>query len=132
MRDLVLPTFAMDCQDWLVIDPAEAGLPEEVGGAPLLAVLSTVVLEDAAFRPASGVLTVGLLDSDLPESREVAPGSVAERLIDGDEDLRSRRYLLPAPDRRLAMLAEFTLPDGPDPALDARVEALMASFHWAG
>lgn len=130
MKDLVLPTFAMDCRDWLVVTPEQAGLPEEVGGAPLLAVLSTVLVDDGEFRPASGVLTVGLLDSALPDSTPVPGAQVACRLLDSDEDRRVRRYLMPAPDRRLAMLAEFTLPDGPDAELIERVEALMASFRW--
>ena len=62
MKDLVLPAFAMDCRDWLVITPTQAGLPDEVAGAPLLAVLSTAVLGADSFRSASAVLTVGLLD----------------------------------------------------------------------
>jgi hypothetical protein len=132
MYDLVLPTFAMDCRDWLVITPEEAGLPDEVGGAPLLAVLSTVLLDGEGFYPASGVLTVGLLDTDLPPSTPVPGAPVAARLVEGEEDSGVRRYVMPAPDRRLAMLAEFTLPDGPLAGLVARVEALMASFRWAG
>jgi hypothetical protein len=131
MNDLVLPTFAMDCRDWLVITPEQAGLPDEVAGAPLLAVLSTVLLDDGEFHPASGVLTVGLLDAELPPSTPVPGGQVASRLIEREDDVRVRRYLMPAPDRRLGMLAEFTLPDGPLAGLVSRVEALMASFHWA-
>lgn len=132
MHDLVLPTFVMDCRDWLVVTPDDAGLPDEVAGAPLLAVLSTVLIEDGQFRPASAVLTVGLLDDDLPPNVAVSGGEVARRLLDPEEDLRVRRYLMPAPDGRLGMLAEFTLPDGPDPALEQRVDTLMASFRWAG
>src|SRR5665647_2317698 len=83
MKDLVLPAFAMDCRDWLVVTPAQVGLPDEVGGAPLLAVLSTAVLGQNSFRSASAVLTVGLLDSDVP-ARPVAGGTVAVELVDGD------------------------------------------------
>jgi hypothetical protein len=131
MKDLVLPAFAMDCRDWLVVTPNQAGLPDEVAGAPLLAVLSTVVLGEASFRSASAVLTVGLLDSDIP-TRAVAPGSVAAELLDGDEPSDSLRYILPTPDGQLALLAEFTTPDGADPEVVERVESLMASFRWAG
>ncbi len=62
--ELALPAFQMDCRDWLVITPSETGLPDEVAGTPLLAVLSTVVLDADEFRSVSAVLTVGLLDDD--------------------------------------------------------------------
>jgi hypothetical protein len=130
MRDVVLPAFEMDCREWLVITPAEAGLPEEVGGAPLLAVLSTAVLDDDSFRAATGVLSVGLLDSDLP-SRPIGNGSVAAELIEAGEPPESVRYVLPAPEGQLALLAEFTMPDGAEPAVVDRVQALMKSFRWA-
>lgn len=131
MKDLVLPAFAMDCRDWLVITPTQAGLPDEVAGAPLLAVLSTVVLGEDSFRSASAVLTVGLLDSEIP-TRAVAGGSVAAELLDGDEPSDSLRYVLPTPDGQLALLAEFTTPDGVHPEVVERIESLMASFRWAG
>ena len=129
MKDLVLPAFEMDCRDWLVATPAEAGLPDEIAGAPLLAVLSTVVLGTESFVPASGVITVGLLDDELPPSRPLSADSVAAELLDDDPECV--RFLLPAPDLQLALLAEFTLPEGADPELLARVEALMLSFRWA-
>ena len=53
--DVVLPAFEMDCRDWLVVTPTTDGLPEEVGGAPLLAVLSTAVFDAAT---AAGVDTL--------------------------------------------------------------------------
>ncbi|HEY2166880.1 MAG TPA: hypothetical protein VGH01_06915 [Jatrophihabitantaceae bacterium] len=132
MRDLVLPAFAMDCRDWLVITPSQAGLPEEVGGAPLLAVLSTAVVGTDDLRSASGVLTVGLLDADIP-TKPVPGSAVALELVEDDwsraED--SHRYLLPAPEGQLALVAEFSTPDGTDAEVVERIEALMASFHWA-
>jgi hypothetical protein len=130
MTNLVLPAFSMNCGDWLVVTPAEAGFSEEIEGAPLLAVLSTVLLDGGDFREASCVLTIGLVDEDLPRTREVGGGSVAAELIEADEPDRSVRYLLPAPDGRLTLLAEFTMPGGGDPDVRARIEALMASFHW--
>jgi hypothetical protein len=130
MRDLVLPAFEMDCREWLVVTPAEAGLPDEVAGVPLLAVLSTAVLDDDSFRAATGVLSVGLLDGDLP-ARPIGHGSVAAELIEAGEPPESVRYVLPTPEGQLALLAEFTMPDGAEPAVVDRVQALMKSFRWA-
>ena len=136
MRDLVLPAFEMDCRDWLVVTPAEAGLPDEIAGSPLLAVLSTVVLGAESFVPASGVLTVGLLDDDLPPSRSLGDCVAAELVDSADGHDESVRYVLPAPDQRLALLAEFSLAerghaDELDAEVLARIESLMRSFRWA-
>jgi hypothetical protein len=130
MRDLVLPAFEMDCRDWLVVTPAEAGLPDEVAGAPLLVVLSTLVIGDETVREASGVVTVGLLDDEIPVTRPVAIGCVAEELID-DEPSDALQYVLAAPDGQLALLAEFSMPDGIDDEVVDRIESLMKSFRWA-
>jgi hypothetical protein len=129
-KDLVLPAFEMDCRDWLVVGPAEAGLPEDVAGAPLLAVLSTVVI-DADLEEATGALTVGVLDDaeDL-DMRAVAPGAAAYELVDEFLSPGTRRYVMPAPgEHRLALLAEFVV--GVDrEELDRRVDRLMQSFRW--
>lgn len=132
MADLVLPAFEMDCRDWMVISPAEAGMPEEVEGAPLLAVLSTAVVDDD-IREATGALTVGIIEEgeDLPV-RQVAPGAAAHELLDTDLLPGTRRYVMPAPGQRLALLAEFVVQDAADPELDERVEKLMTSFRWQG
>ncbi len=84
MADLVLPAFEMDCRDWMVVSPSEAGVPEDVEGAPVLAVLSTVVIEDD-LHEATGALTVGMIDvgEDLA-TRAVAPGAAAHELLDED------------------------------------------------
>lgn len=131
MLELTLPSFAMDCRDWLVVTPEDAGLPDEVDGAPLLAVLSTAVFGADSFRPASGVLTVGLFDDDDPQAgtRSLDGESPAAELVDDADDCI--RFVLPAPSGSLALLAEFNLPDGPDPAVIDRVESLMRSFRWA-
>jgi hypothetical protein len=131
--DVVLPAFEMDCRDWLVVTPSPDGLPEEVGGAPLLAVLSTALFDETSFQSASGVLTLGWLDDEL---RERSRAGVAELLdpdgqVDGESGGWSRRYLVPSPDRQLGLLAEFTLGDHPDLEILRRVEALMTSFRWA-
>jgi len=130
MKDLVLPSFAMDCRDWVVITPGQAGLPDEVAGSPLLAVLSTAVLGVDSFRSASAVLTVALLDSDIA-TRPVAGSVVAAQLIDTEGPSDTLRYVLPTPDGQLALVAEFTTPDGADGEVVARIESLMASFRWA-
>lgn len=132
--DVVLPAFEMDCRDWLVMTPSPDGLPEEVGGAPLLAVLSTAVFDETSFRSASGVLTIGWLDD---ESRDRSRSDVAELLdpdgqVDGEPGVGwSMRYLVPSPDKQLGLLAEFALGERPDLEILRRVEALMASFRWA-
>jgi hypothetical protein len=131
VKDLVLPAFEMDCRDWLVVTPAEAGLPDEIAGAPLLAVLSTVALDGGEFVPASGVLTVGLLGDDLPLGQPLAPGAVAAELVGPDDDENALRYVLPAPNGVLGLLAEFTTPEGVEAGLLERVRSLMCSFRWA-
>lgn len=129
-KDLVLPAFEMDCRDWLVVGPAEAGLPEDVAGAPLLAVLSTVVIGDD-LEEATGALTVGVLDDDEElDIRAVAPGAAAFELLDEYLTPGTRRYVMPAPgEHRLALLAEFVVGVGRD-ELDRRVDRLMQSFRW--
>src|SRR5215469_874065 len=107
--DLVLPAFQMDCRDWLVVTPGEAGIPEEIAGAPLLALLSTAVIGPRDLSSASAVLTVGLLDDEAPPAVPPAYGSVAAEVVDTDADDRLVRYLVPSPDGRLALLAEFTM-----------------------
>ncbi|WP_375484304.1 hypothetical protein [uncultured Jatrophihabitans sp.] len=131
MADLVLPAFEMDCRDWMVVSPDEAGLPDEAEGAPLLAVLSTMVVEED-IREATGALTVGIIeDEDDLDTRAVAPGSVAHQLLDVDPEPGTRRYVMPAPGtQRLALLAEFVVEADCEDELDHRVERLMASFRW--
>lgn len=131
MADLVLPAFELDCRDWMVVSPTEAGLPEDVAGAPLLAVLSTMVIEDDICE-ATGALTVGMLDDDEDlDVRPVAPGAVAQQLLDEGTDPGLRRYVMPAPGgQRLALLAEFVLARDVEDELERRVERLMESFRW--
>ena len=129
MDDLTLPAFEMNCTDWLVVTPADSGLPDEIAGAPLLAVLSTVVIDADRFSPASGVLSVGLADDDVVSMP--LPDSPASLLMDGMDEPSELRYMVPAPDGRLALLLEFTLPDGPEAEVVDRVESLMRSFRWA-
>jgi hypothetical protein len=130
MKDLVLPAFQLDCRDWLVVTPASAGLPDEVDGAPLLAVLSTAVIDTDSMRSANAVLTVGLLDDDVT-LREVTPGGIAAEIVEDEPSSDARRYVLPAPEGNLALVAEISAPEGIHDEVERRVEALIASFRWA-
>jgi hypothetical protein len=130
MQDLVLPSFEMDCRDWLVATPDETGIPEEVDGAPLLAVLSTAVIDAGGLLSASGVLTVGLMDDDVQAFRTFDDSPAAE-IVEEDTSADVLRFVLPAPSGPLALLAEFTLPEGRDRDVVDRVESLMRSFRWA-
>jgi hypothetical protein len=127
--DIALPAFEMDCRDWMVVMPADYGLAEELAGAPLVAMLSTAMIGDDEMRSVSGILTLGLLDDDQPAANSA--GVVASMIVDPDCDDRIVRYLLPAPDRQLALLAEFRLDAIPDAESARRITALMASFRWA-
>ena len=129
--NVVLPSFEMDCRDWVVVTPDEAGLPDEVDGTPLLAMLSTVVLGRDSFTPASGLLTLALVDADTPRSRRVPGGDVAAELVDPDADEFGMRFVLLTPGGQLALLAEFAMPEGRNPQVVERVEDLMRSFKWA-
>ncbi len=126
--DAVLPAFELDCRDWLVVTPQDAGLSDELAGAPLLAVLSTAVFGGDEFRCASAVLTVGLLDGETPPTLPGPVGGVAAELLDGAGAVR---YLVPSPDGRLALVAEFHVDGDLDAELTGRIQALMSSFRWA-
>ena len=132
MQDLTLPSFEMDCRDWVVVTPDEAGIPDEVGGTPLLAMLSTVVIGADRFTPASGVLTIGLrrrrdAGAPFPSTAAMSPPNWSTPTTDEF----GMRFVLPTPSGRLALLAEFAMPEGRDPEVVERVEDLMRSFKWA-
>jgi hypothetical protein len=131
MADLVLPAFEMDCRDWFVLTPGDAGVSEEVDGSPILAVLSTVVIEEDLCE-ATGALSVGLMDgAEELETREVAPGAPAHELVDGDAEPGTQRYVMPSPNGQpLALVAEFVVGHDRDMELDRRVHRLMRSFRW--
>lgn len=131
MSELTIPSFELDCRDWIVVTPGDAGLPDEVAGSPLLAMLSTVVLGEDTFSPASGILTVGVVDDETPDARPVIGSDVAAELVDPDTEEFGMRFVLPAPNGRLALLAEFPMPTGRDPEVVNRIEELIRSFRWA-
>ena len=131
MADLVLPAFEMDCRDWIVLSPADAGMSEDVAGSPLLAVLSTSVIEDDVLE-AKGALSVGLMDgADELETRIVAPGAAVHELVGEDATPGTHRYVIPAPNGApLALVAEFVIGRDSDDELEHRVRRLMRSFRW--
>ena len=125
----MLPAFELDCRDWLVITPG-AGVPDELDGTPVLALLSTGVVESDELHSASGTITLGLLDEDVPPATAIGAGSVAAELIEPGGDEGSVRYVVPAPDGDLALLAEFDVTGGINVEVWRRIQALMASFRW--
>lgn len=132
MADLVLPAFEMDCRDWIVLSPGDAGVPEDVAGSPLLAILSTAVIEEDLLE-AKGALSVGLIEgADELDTRTVAPGAPVHELVGMDATPGTLRYVIPAPNGApLALVAEFVIgEDSPDNELEDRVTKLMRSFRW--
>ncbi len=130
MDTMELPAFELDCRDWLVATPEDGSVPEEIGGAPVVAILSTVVIGASDFEPASAVLSIGLLDEPVDAIRLDASSPVAE-LIDVDFSVGSARYVMQAPDSQLALLAEFSAGQSGDAELMLRFQRLMTSFRWA-
>ncbi len=130
LKVLELPAFEMDCRDWLVATPDDGTVPEEIDGALVVAVLSTVIIGSEDFEPASAVLSIGLLDGPIEAVRIGSDSPVAE-LIDLGCSAGSARYVVPAPDGHLALLAEFSGGHGCDDELMRRFERLMTSFRWA-
>jgi hypothetical protein len=129
LHALELPAFELDCRDWLVATPDDGSVPEEVAGAPVVAVLSTALIDSSELSPASAVLSIGLLDEPVDSVRLDADSPVAE-LIDVDVSAGSARYVVPAPGGQLALLAEFSSGSNCVELLQ-RFEQLMASFRWA-
>jgi hypothetical protein len=132
MADLVLPAFEMDCRDWIVLSPGDAGMPDDVAGSPLLAILSTVIVEEDVLE-AKGALSVGLIDgADELDTVAVAPGGPVHELVGMDATPGTLRYVIPAPNGApLALVAEFVVgQDSSDLELQDRVHKLMGSFRW--
>jgi hypothetical protein len=129
LHALELPAFEMDCRDWLIATPADGSVPEEIGGAPVVAILSTAVIGSEDIMAASAVLSIGLLDEPVDSVQLDADSPVAE-LLDFDAALGSARYVVPAPEGPLALLAEFSAGSGCADLME-RFTQLMASFRWA-
>lgn len=129
LHALELPAFELDCRDWLIATPADGSIPEEIAGAPVVAVLSTAVIGADDILAASAILSIGLLDEPVDSVRLDADSPVAE-LIDFDAHQGLARYVVPAPDGPLALLAEFSAGGDCGDLMD-RFARLMASFRWA-
>ncbi|MCW2540801.1 MAG: hypothetical protein JWN95_2526 [Frankiales bacterium] len=130
-----LPAFELDCRDWIVATPEDGTVPDEIGGAPVVAVLSTVVIGAVHLEPATAVLSIGLLDEPADANGDCFSASTAAtpaELIDVDFSDGSARYIVPAPDGKLALLVEFTGGGSQSGELIRRLEVLMTSFRWAG
>jgi hypothetical protein len=130
LQSMELPAFELDCRDWLVATPEDGTVPEEIGGAPVVAVLSTVCIGADDLEPASAVLSIGLLDEPVTAVQINQNSPVAE-LIDIDHVSGSVRYVVPAPEGQLALLAEFSAGQGCGAELIERFARLMTSFRWA-
>ncbi|HEU5269676.1 MAG TPA: hypothetical protein VFU36_07105 [Jatrophihabitans sp.] len=129
LHALELPAFELDCRDWLIATPQDGSVPEEIGGTPVVAVLSTAMIGEDDIVPASAILSIGLLDEPV-DYAQLDPDSPVAELLDFDETIGAARYVVSAPDGKLALLAEFTAGcDCPD--LMLRFDQLMASFRWA-
>src|SRR5262245_52840194 len=127
--DVVLPAFELDCRDWIVVDAGTVDLPEAEDTA-ILAQLSTAAVLDGELYSADGLITVAIVDGAVPPAVPVDAGSDVAELIDAgvaeDEGGGTvARYIAPAPDSRLALLAEFQLGSDAPEELTARVHALM-------
>jgi hypothetical protein len=130
LHAIELPAFELDCRDWLVATPDDGTVPEEICGAPLVAILSTALIGAAELEPATAILSVGLLDQPVDAAR-LDHGSPVPKLIESDFSGGSARYILPAPGGQLALLAEFAAGAYCDIELVRRFERLMNSFRWA-
>jgi hypothetical protein len=80
--ELNLPTFGLDCREWLVATEADGLVLDDNDGAPVVAVLSTAVVVGAQLRSARAVLSLALLNDDSAESngagRDATHGPDAE------------------------------------------------------
>jgi hypothetical protein len=130
LQAIKLPAFELDCRDWLVATPEDGTVPEEIGGVPVVAVLSTVCIGADDLEPASAVLSIGLLDEPVATTPITSESPVAQ-LIDIDHASGSARYVVPAPEGELALLVEFSAGQACDAELLRRFQQLMASFCWA-
>jgi hypothetical protein len=124
LRAMELPAFELDCRDWLVSTPDDGSAPEEIAGAPVVAVLSTAIIESDDLLPGSALLSVGLLEDDRADS-----ATPTAELLDLDLEGGFARYMVPVPDSQLALVAEFSC-DRANADMMERFGRLMSSFRW--
>jgi hypothetical protein len=132
--DVELPEFTLDCRDWLVATEADRVFDDEICEGPVLAILSTVVIEAGRFHAATAVISLALLADEFRiDSQFSAAGFTADRkLSDADWETGHARYVAPAPSGNLALVAEFSSESDPPMELTARFHELLASFNWVG
>ncbi len=129
--DTVLPAFELDCRDWVVVRPEEAGFPAEFDDAPMLAMLCSAIVDGEGLGSITAILTLGLVDADSPPAISAGAGCVAAEILDLEPEVDTSRFLLPAPDGQLAVLAEFRVSGRVEAEAERRIDALMRSFRWA-
>lgn len=130
--DVSLPTFALDCKDWLVTTEADGLLPDDIDGVPVLAVLSTAFAEDGSLHSASAVFSLGLMDdADLHQIADGIGNDVPAVYIHETDWINGHaRFVVPSPDRELAVIAEFSSAANPAQDLVHRFHNLVSSFRW--
>ena len=153
--DLSLPTFALDCREWLVATEADGILPDDIGGVAVLAVLSTGIVAEGDLQSASAVFSLGLLDDEVDEFDRIVGAEVVDGFTDTVDDLDitqkhdaatdqgpevyvhdvdwaagHARFVVPSPDGSLAVIAEFSSATMPSPELVDRFHRLVESFRW--
>lgn len=136
--DLSLPTFALDCQNWLIASEAvtsgaDGTLSEDIDGVPVLAVLSTALIGSSDIESASAVFSLGLMDSDV-ELELLADATAADApevyIHETAWAEGHARFVIPAADGYLAVIAEFCSDRDPSPELVDRFSTLVSSFRW--
>lgn len=130
--DLSLPTFALDCQNWLITSEADGGVLEDVDGGPVLAVLSTALIGNRDLESASAVFSLGLMDdTELDLLADSTGSGVPEVFIHETAWSEGHaRFVIPTTDGYLAVLAEFSSEPNPSPELVERFHHLVSSFRW--
>ena len=145
--DLNLPTFGLDCRDWLVATEADGSLIDDSDEAPVVAILSTAFIHGAELTSARAVLSLALIDDDpstetsgfdptaLPDPAvETHTESWAGQdicVLDADWAGGYARFAVPVPGGDLAIVAEFTSAPDPSRVLVDRFYDLVTSFRWA-
>jgi hypothetical protein len=151
--DLNLPSFGLDCRDWLVATEADGLLVDESEGAAVLAILSTAIFRGAELASAQAVLSLALIDeasltgTSGSTGEDGGDGEYAESVpftghlenwagqdicvLDADWSAGYARFAVPAPGGELAVVAEFTSAPDPGRELIDRFYDLVTSFRWA-
>jgi hypothetical protein len=130
--DLSLPTFALDCQDWLVTSEVDSMLPEDVDEMPVLVVLSTALIGTTELESANAVFSLGLMDDTELDMMAQSSGHGVPSVYIHETDWADghARMVIPTSDGYLAVIAEFSSAPDPSPKLVDRFHSLVSSFRW--